>query len=102
MSWHKQHSSFSENPFNKPIIDRCINCGQSKEVAKEVAETAKEVAQETAKESVKEAISQADVDQAWNDYVGLQSQGKYGEAEQARQKMLDIRYEKWKQDNNIK
>ena len=32
MSWHKQHSSFSENPFNKPIIDRCINCGQSKEV----------------------------------------------------------------------
>ena len=32
MSWYKQHSSFAENPFNKPIIDRCINCGQSKEV----------------------------------------------------------------------
>ena len=32
MGWYKQHSSFKENPFNKPIIDRCINCGQSKEV----------------------------------------------------------------------
>ena len=32
MGWYKQHSSFKENPFNKPITDRCINCGQSKEV----------------------------------------------------------------------
>ena len=32
MGWYKQHSSFSENPFNKPIIDRCINCGSHKEV----------------------------------------------------------------------
>jgi hypothetical protein len=32
MSWSKQHPSFSENPFNKPIIDRCINCGQTKEI----------------------------------------------------------------------
>jgi len=32
MGWYKQHSSFSENPLNKPITDRCINCGQSKEV----------------------------------------------------------------------
>ena len=32
MSWSKQHSSFSENPFNKPTIDRCINCGDSEEV----------------------------------------------------------------------
>ena len=31
MSWYKQHSSFS-NPFNKSIADRCINCGQIKEV----------------------------------------------------------------------
>jgi len=32
MGWYKQHSSFSENSFNKPIIDRCINCGQAKEI----------------------------------------------------------------------
>ena len=32
MGWYKQHSSFSENPFNKPTVDRCINCGQTKEV----------------------------------------------------------------------
>ena len=27
MGWYKQHSSFSENPLNKLVIDRCINCG---------------------------------------------------------------------------
>ena len=32
MSWSKGHSSFTENPFNKPIIDRCINCGDQEEV----------------------------------------------------------------------
>ena len=32
MSWYKQHRSFSENPFNKPVIDRCINCGDQAEV----------------------------------------------------------------------
>jgi len=32
MAWYKQHSSFSENPFNKPTFDRCINCGSHKEV----------------------------------------------------------------------
>ena len=32
MGWYKQHSSFSENQFNKTITDRCINCGQAKEV----------------------------------------------------------------------
>ena len=32
MSWYKQHSSFSENPFNKPTVDRCINCGHHKEI----------------------------------------------------------------------
>ena len=70
----------------------------AKEAAKEVAETAKEVASESVKESVKEAITQSDLDKAWNDYVGLQSQGKYKEAEQARQKMLNLRHEKFLQD----
>ena len=37
MGWYKQHSSFKENPLNKPIIDRCINCGQSKEVKTTIA-----------------------------------------------------------------
>ena len=32
MSWAKGHSSLAENPFNKPIIDRCINCGDQEEV----------------------------------------------------------------------
>ena len=32
MSWYKQHSSLAENPFNKPVIDRCINCGDQSEV----------------------------------------------------------------------
>jgi len=32
MSWYKQHSSLTENPFNKPVIDRCINCGDQSEV----------------------------------------------------------------------
>ena len=32
MSWSKGHSSLTENPFNKPIIDRCINCGDHKQV----------------------------------------------------------------------
>ena len=32
MGWYKQHSSFAENPFDKPVIDRCINCGSHKEV----------------------------------------------------------------------
>ena len=32
MSWAKGHSSLTENPFNKPIIDRCINCGDQEEV----------------------------------------------------------------------
>ncbi len=31
MAWYKQHSSFAENPFNKPVIDRCINCGDQAE-----------------------------------------------------------------------
>ena len=72
----------------------------AKEVAKEVASSVAETAKEAVKESVKEAISQSDVDKAWNDYVGLQSQGKYQEAEQARQKMLQLRYEKSVQDRN--
>ena len=72
----------------------------AKEVAKEVASSVAETAKEAVKESVKEAISQSDVDKAWNDYVGLQSQGKYQEAEQARQKMLQLRYEKNVQDRN--
>jgi hypothetical protein len=32
MSWSRGHSSLTENPFNKPIIDRCINCGDQEEV----------------------------------------------------------------------
>ena len=32
MSWAKGHSSLTENPFNKPTIDRCINCGDTEEV----------------------------------------------------------------------
>ena len=32
MSWYKQHNSLTENPFNKPVIDRCINCGDQAEV----------------------------------------------------------------------
>ena len=36
MSWHKQHSSFAENPFNKPEIDRCINCGDQAEVQAQI------------------------------------------------------------------
>ena len=32
MSWAKGHFSLTENPFNKPIIDRCINCGDQEEV----------------------------------------------------------------------
>jgi hypothetical protein len=32
MSWAKGHSSLTENPFNKPIVDRCINCGDQEEV----------------------------------------------------------------------
>lgn len=31
MGWYKQHSSFSD-PLNKPVVDRCINCGNHKEV----------------------------------------------------------------------
>ena len=36
MGWYKQHSSFSENPFNKPTIDRCINCGDQAEVRAQI------------------------------------------------------------------
>ncbi len=36
MSWSKQHSSFAENPFNKPEIDRCINCGDQAEVQAQI------------------------------------------------------------------
>jgi len=32
MSWSRSHSSLTENPFNKPIIDRYINCGDQEEV----------------------------------------------------------------------
>ncbi len=32
MSWSRGHSSLTENPFNKPIVDRCINCGDQEEV----------------------------------------------------------------------
>jgi len=32
MSWSKGHSSLTENPFNKPIVDRCINCGDHEQV----------------------------------------------------------------------
>jgi hypothetical protein len=37
MSWGKDHSSLAENSFNKPIIDRCINCGDQKEVHTKIA-----------------------------------------------------------------
>ena len=69
------------------------------EVKASAAEVAKEVVQETIKESVKEAITQADVDKAWNDYVGLQAQGKYLEAAQSRSIYLDKLHEKTTQDN---
>ena len=36
MGWYKQHSSFKENPFNKPVIDRCINCGDQAEVRAQI------------------------------------------------------------------
>jgi len=36
MSWYKQHPSFAENPFNKPVIDRCINCGDQAEVQAQI------------------------------------------------------------------
>ena len=72
----------------------------AKEAAKEVASSVAETAKEAVKESVKEAISQSDIDKAWNDYAGLQSQGKYQEAEQARQKMLQLRHKKNVQDRN--
>ena len=36
MAWYKQHSSFAENPFNKPEIDRCINCGDQAEVQAQI------------------------------------------------------------------
>jgi len=36
MAWYKQHSSFAENPFNKPVIDRCINCGDQAEVQAQI------------------------------------------------------------------
>ena len=32
MSWSKGHSSLTENPFNKPIVNRCINCGNHEQV----------------------------------------------------------------------
>jgi len=32
MSWSKGHSSLEEKIFNKPVIDRCINCGDHEEV----------------------------------------------------------------------
>ena len=32
MGWYKQHSTFKDNPFNRPVIDRCINCGHDKQV----------------------------------------------------------------------
>ena len=32
MSWSRSHSSLTENPFNKPIIDHYINCGDQEEV----------------------------------------------------------------------
>jgi len=36
MSWYKQHPSFAENPFNRPVIDRCINCGDQAEVQAQI------------------------------------------------------------------
>ena len=36
MGWYKQHSSFSENPLNKLVIDRCINCGDQAEVRAQI------------------------------------------------------------------
>ena len=36
MAWYKQHSSFAENPFNRPVIDRCINCGDHEEVQAQI------------------------------------------------------------------
>ena len=36
MGWYKQHSSFAEDPFNKPLIDRCINCGDQAEVRAQI------------------------------------------------------------------
>ena len=36
MGWYKQHSSFSENLLNKPVIDRCINCGDQAEVRSQI------------------------------------------------------------------
>ena len=32
MNWHKAHSSFIQDPLKKPVIDRCINSGQAKEI----------------------------------------------------------------------
>jgi hypothetical protein len=37
MSWAKGHSSLTENPFNKPILDRCINCGDIEAVQSAVS-----------------------------------------------------------------
>ena len=31
MGWYKQHGSFSD-PLDTPVVDRCINCGNHKEV----------------------------------------------------------------------
>ena len=31
MGWYKQHSSFSD-PLDTSVVDRCINCGNHKEV----------------------------------------------------------------------
>ncbi len=41
MAWYKQHSSFAENPFNKPVIDRCINCGDQATKTKKVSKKKK-------------------------------------------------------------
>ena len=35
MGWYKQHSSFSD-PLNKPVVDRCINCGDQAEVKAQI------------------------------------------------------------------
>ena len=32
MSWSKGHSSLEEKIFQKPTIDRCINCGDHEQV----------------------------------------------------------------------
>ena len=64
MSWHKQHSSFSENPFNKPIIDRCINCGdQAKQAAADAAKEASKVAQSQIREGIQEVAKEQAADQ---------------------------------------